>query len=276
MSDDEYTYTDFAADELTINPAIPAGNPAAIVYTPGAGVRVEPADVAEVVAAMYRAAELPTPIVLERPDEQRVAAGGWLGATGVTVMGFGHEEMGPGHAREFAALVALAAEMWERRHGGPDGREDCLFCRRGDPENRILCESDRFYARYDNYPSTPGHIEVVPKKHIVSFFGLSAGEIKEAYALLRRARELIAAEHGEPDGWTIGINDGRAAGRSIDHLHIHLIPRHHGDVPDPRGGIRRALPNGDPDDWGARRETQATEGIARAINRNGATVDEQS
>ncbi|TDC69819.1 HIT family protein [Actinomadura sp. GC306] len=125
----------------------------------------------------------------------------------------------------------------------------CLFCQPDDPSlNRILCENDLFYARFDNFPANPGHIEIVPRRHAVSFFELDDEEVLSAYSLMREARKLIDEEHF-PEAYTIGINDGKAAGRSIDHLHIHLIPRHHGDVDDPRGGIRRAAPNADPDAW---------------------------
>jgi diadenosine tetraphosphate (Ap4A) HIT family hydrolase len=123
--------------------------------------------------------------------------------------------------------------------------QPCLFCADG---HKILCESSGWYARHDNYPANPGHVEIVPRRHVESFFDLSAGEMAQACELLTRARALLAAQY-RPDGWTIGVNDGTAAGRSIDHLHIHLIPRHHGDVPDPRGGIRQCVPNWAPDSW---------------------------
>ncbi|MCE7008588.1 HIT domain-containing protein [Kibdelosporangium philippinense] len=128
-------------------------------------------------------------------------------------------------------------------------RPDCIFCRMDDPSvNRILEQSDNFYVRYDNFPATDGHVEIVPKRHVVSFFELAPGEVAEAYQLMSDVRSTLTAIH-DPQGFTIGINDGRAAGRTIDHLHIHLVPRYDGDVTDPRGGIRRALPNGDPALW---------------------------
>jgi diadenosine tetraphosphate (Ap4A) HIT family hydrolase len=123
---------------------------------------------------------------------------------------------------------------------------DCLFC--DVTQHRILWESTDWYVRYDNVPATLGHVEVVPRRHVESLFDLDAAEIAKGLLMLRIAQRMLTAEH-HPDGWNIGINDGRAAGRSIDHLHIHLIPRYWGDQPDPRGGIRRGLPNGDPDKW---------------------------
>lgn len=125
----------------------------------------------------------------------------------------------------------------------------CLFCLRDDESlNTIIDANETFYARLDNFPATPGHVEIVPKRHVESFFNLSVSEIIDAYALMRAVEKELSALHG-PGGYTIGVNEGRVAGRSIDHLHIHLIPRYEGDVADPRGGIRQVVPNFDPDTW---------------------------
>lgn len=130
-----------------------------------------------------------------------------------------------------------------------DDTAPCLFCDRSAHE--ILGESYSWYIRLDAYPAAPGHVELVTKRHVVSFFALNGAEAAELHGVLGYARELVVARFDWPDAWTIGINDGTAAGRSVDHLHVHLIPRHYGDVPDPRGGIRRGLPNCDPDAWTA-------------------------
>ncbi|WP_406495102.1 HIT family protein [Streptomyces sp. NBC_01604] len=114
--------------------------------------------------------------------------------------------------------------------------------------NTVQRENDTCYVRLDNYPAADGHVEVVPKRHVVSFFELTPREVADAYALLvecQTEQKLTL----QPDGYTIGINEGRAAGRTIDHLHIHLVPRHYGDVADPRGGIRQVLPGPSPDEW---------------------------
>lgn len=153
--------------------------------------------------------------------------------------------------RKYAGRIGMSGIA---RDGGLARRcgrlDDCIFCRRDDESlNKIMCENDEFFARYDNFPSAPGHVEIVPKFHIESFFDLSDRELVEAYSLIVEAQQRIVKEYAPPDGYTIGINEGRAAGRSVDHLHIHLIPRYAGDVTDPRGGIRRAAPNCDPDNW---------------------------
>jgi diadenosine tetraphosphate (Ap4A) HIT family hydrolase len=125
----------------------------------------------------------------------------------------------------------------------------CLFCQRDDSSiNSIVEQSPNFYVRNDNFPATKGHVEIVPKQHVVSFFDLSPDEMREAHALMRQVQADLNRRY-KPDGYTIGVNDGRAAGRTVDHLHIHLIPRYEGDVPDPRGGIRQSLPNYDPELW---------------------------
>lgn len=159
-----------------------------------------------------------------------------------------------GRSKRIRPLIDLV--LGRRRHEGGTAparpfavATGCLFCQADDPSiNRILCENDLFYARFDNFPANPGHIEIVPRRHVVSFFDLDDHEVLSAYTLMRTARNLIDEKYF-PEAYTIGINDGKAAGRSIDHLHIHLIPRRHGDVADPRGGIRRAAPNSDPDAW---------------------------
>jgi diadenosine tetraphosphate (Ap4A) HIT family hydrolase len=126
----------------------------------------------------------------------------------------------------------------------------CLFCRPDDPNmNLLLAEADTCYARWDNYPASPGHVEVVTRRHVGSLFDLTRAEAADMWQLLRMARAVVEFCHGAPDGWTIGVNDGAAAGQTVPHLHIHLIPRHLGDVPDPRGGIRQCAPNNNPDAW---------------------------
>lgn len=125
----------------------------------------------------------------------------------------------------------------------------CIFCLRDDESlNTVIDANETFYARLDNFPAAPGHAEIVPKRHVESFFNLSESEIIDAYALMRKVEKELSARHG-PGGYTIGVNEGKVAGRSIDHLHIHLIPRYEGDVADPRGGIRQVVPNFAPDTW---------------------------
>ena len=114
----------------------------------------------------------------------------------------------------------------------------CPFCSLG---NRIVAENERAVAIRDREPASPGHTLIVPKRHCGSFFELTAEEVTDCYDLLRRERERLTREHG-PDGWNVGINDGAAAGQSMTHANVHLIPRYRGDHPDPRGGVRHVIP----------------------------------
>jgi diadenosine tetraphosphate (Ap4A) HIT family hydrolase len=106
--------------------------------------------------------------------------------------------------------------------------------------NEVIIENSFAYVRYDNNPLSRGHALVVPKRHVASFFDMSTEEQAAVLALLNQAQRSIQAQHA-PDGYNVGINVGKAGGQSRMHVHVHLIPRYTGDVPDPRGGIRCVL-----------------------------------
>ena len=114
---------------------------------------------------------------------------------------------------------------------------DCYFC---NPHNNIF-EENGFFIHEDEYPVSPGHYEVVPKRHITSFFDLNPDELLSLYNIIKKTKQLVEKRH-KPDGYNIGINEGKAAGRSVHHLHIHVIPRYKGDVKNPQGGIRNVIP----------------------------------
>lgn len=95
---------------------------------------------------------------------------------------------------------------------------------------------------YDSFPVSPGHMLIIPKRHIASFFETTELEQSDLFKMLAEARELALKEHN-PNGFNIGINDGAAAGQTVMHLHVHLIPRYTGDSPDPRGGVRWIFPD---------------------------------
>jgi diadenosine tetraphosphate (Ap4A) HIT family hydrolase len=103
-----------------------------------------------------------------------------------------------------------------------------------------LLENELAYSRYDNNALSRGHVLIVPRRHVASFFDMSAEEQTAVLDLLNRAQRLIGREY-RPDGYNIGVNIGKAAGQSRMHVHIHLIPRYVGDVADPSGGIRCVL-----------------------------------
>lgn len=117
---------------------------------------------------------------------------------------------------------------------------DCPFCNLNN--SRIIQSNTHAIAIYDGYPISPGHCLVIPKQHIASFFEATREEQTAILDLLAEIREFLKKEHN-PDGFNIGINDGSAAGQTVMHLHIHLIPRYSGDMPDPRGGVRWIFPD---------------------------------
>lgn len=116
----------------------------------------------------------------------------------------------------------------------------CAFCTLS-PE-RLIDENDTGIVIRDSYPVSLGHTLVVLKRHTVSFFDLSDQERKDLLTLLDRAKHSIEKEF-QPKGYNIGINDGPAAGQTVPHLHMHLIPRYAGDLQDPRGGVRWVIPD---------------------------------
>lgn len=120
--------------------------------------------------------------------------------------------------------------------------ELCIFCDKDNPEvNTTIMENGLAYARLDNYPVSRGHVEIVPRRHVESFFDLSDDEVLAIYALLKSVRKNLLEKY-RPDAFNIGVNDGVAAGRTAHHLHVHIIPRYTGDTESPRGGIRNIIP----------------------------------
>jgi len=116
---------------------------------------------------------------------------------------------------------------------------DCIFCNL-EPD-RIISESDYTVTIRDGFPVSEGHTLIIPKRHVQSFFELQAVEKAAVLQALDEAKEILDQKFST-DGYNIGINDGEAAGQTIMHLHVHLIPRYKGDTPDPRGGVRWIFP----------------------------------
>ena len=115
----------------------------------------------------------------------------------------------------------------------------CPFCAL--PRSRILSEDELTLTVRDGYPVSPGHTLVIPKRHIASLFETTAAERGALWEALRRARDQLDIEL-QPAGYNVGVNDGEAAGQTVMHLHVHLIPRYAGDIDDPRGGVRHSIP----------------------------------
>ena len=116
----------------------------------------------------------------------------------------------------------------------------CPFCP-PDPD-RVFYRGETVFALWDAYPVNPGHALIIPNRHVGSWFEATEKEQAELFHAVSAVREEIEASRS-PDGYNIGINDGFAAGQTVGHLHLHVIPRYQGDVADPRGGIRWVIPD---------------------------------
>jgi diadenosine tetraphosphate (Ap4A) HIT family hydrolase len=116
----------------------------------------------------------------------------------------------------------------------------CPFCDR--QSLQIILENRNAIAFYDKYPVQRGHLLIVPKRHAATYFDATDEEIMAIHELVKKGKELLDHEYS-PDGYNIGVNVGEYGGQTVMHLHVHLIPRYKGDIDDPRGGIRKAIPN---------------------------------
>lgn len=149
----------------------------------------------------------------------------------------------------------------------------CTFCDIYKERVEVVYENDFFFGRFDKFPVSPGHAEVIPRRHIASLLHLTQEEwmflqpavqglvkVVEETDLVKLYQGLVdspfngrSAEYCRkmlthvgigrvPDAYNFGVNDGDAAGRTIPHLHIHVIPRFYGDVDSPVGGVRNIIP----------------------------------
>ena len=153
--------------------------------------------------------------------------------------------------------------------------QNCYFCKVTSGEgDSFIFENRSFVGIFDTNPVNPGHALIIPRRHVASIFSLNEAEHADYFdaiagvkrvietvdmtalyqemlnrsALQDRPKDLIEVVLqlpflvNRPDAYTIGNNDGREAGRSIDHLHVILLPRYRGDVESPSGGIRNVIP----------------------------------
>ncbi len=152
-------------------------------------------------------------------------------------------------------------------------KEKCTFCTIYKNKKEIIYHDMYFFAIFDKYPVSPGHVEVIPKRHIPSIFDLTQDEWNMLFQTISHVIEIIKKtdlkrlykkfiecplnnrsiqfckkmiinleNNNIIQGYNIGVNEGYVAGRTIDHLHIHIIPRYEKDVHDPIGGIRNVIP----------------------------------
>lgn len=116
---------------------------------------------------------------------------------------------------------------------------NCIFCNL--EKERIVTENERTFAIYDIFPVSEGHMLIIPKKHFKDYFEVDQQTRDELWKLVDECKRIVDKKF-KPDGYNIGINCGEAAGQTVMHLHIHLIPRYKGDIKNPRGGVRGVIP----------------------------------
>lgn len=115
---------------------------------------------------------------------------------------------------------------------------DCPFCH---PDREIILKGVYCYAIYDMFPVNRGHILVITDRHVGDYFAMEQDEIEDLWETVRKARDLLEEKYS-PQGFNVGFNVGEPAGQTIDHVHIHVIPRYSGDMEDPTGGVRHVIP----------------------------------
>lgn len=154
--------------------------------------------------------------------------------------------------------------------------KNCYFCKVVNGEaDPFIYENRSFVSIFDTNPVNPGHALIMPKRHVDSIFGLNETEHDDYFDALYGVKQVVESTDmkslyeemlnrvslkgrstghietilklpflgNQPNAYTHGNNDGREAGRSIDHLHIIVLPRFKGDVENPSGGIRNVIPN---------------------------------
>ena len=108
-------------------------------------------------------------------------------------------------------------------------------------EKPRLLETEVGFLIYDGFPVSDGHCLVVPHRVYADYFDSTEEEIVGLQALVVAAQKLLDEKYS-PDGFNVGINCGEAAGQTVPHMHIHVIPRYKDDMEDPRGGVRGVIP----------------------------------
>ena len=145
----------------------------------------------------------------------------------------------------FQSLIRNSSyELYQYNHFNKLSRkegETCPFCNLS-RRVEIICETATCVAFYDGYPVSPGHALIIPKRHVANYFDLTNHEREAMNVMLQYVKRKID-ERFHPDGYNIGINVNEAAGQSVFHVHMHLIPRYKGDVENPKGGVRGVIPS---------------------------------
>jgi diadenosine tetraphosphate (Ap4A) HIT family hydrolase len=118
----------------------------------------------------------------------------------------------------------------------------CILCDISLDKRKHLFRNKLFYVILDDNPVSEGHCLIVPSRHVETFSELKMQEVLHMKEMIDKTRRCVYELH-KPDGFNIGINEGISAGQTIEHLHIHFIPRYKGDLRNPRGGVRGVIPS---------------------------------
>jgi diadenosine tetraphosphate (Ap4A) HIT family hydrolase len=116
----------------------------------------------------------------------------------------------------------------------------CPHC--GKKRSHVISKNDLFFVIRDNYPVTKHHTLIIPIRHTSSVFDLNEHELIELHRILAEQRLSLIKLDDTITGFNVGFNSGVDAGQTINHAHVHLIPRRKGDMKDPAGGVRGVIP----------------------------------
>ncbi len=117
---------------------------------------------------------------------------------------------------------------------------DCLFCSK-EIRARVDTETELIFAIPDVFPVTDGHMLIIPKRHVETYFDMSEAEHLDALAVMRKLKNEISEKDPSVSGFNVGMNCGQVSGQTVMHAHLHLIPRRVGDTDNPRGGVRGVI-----------------------------------
>ncbi len=196
----------------------------------------ELADILEVVQALSQA----TGLTLQQIEEQRIkkpeVKGGFDGKI------FNHS-IDMEEENEAIAYYLKKAEHYPQINI-PAYSSDCLFCQisQGQKQVPFFAKFKHCYAIKDQFPVSEGHILIIPYEHTENWFTASEEVRLDILKALNNVKERIDNEYN-PQGYNMGANCGEAAGQSVMHLHMHLIPRYQGDMENPKGGVRGVIPS---------------------------------
>lgn len=107
-------------------------------------------------------------------------------------------------------------------------------------QNEYLFETKYFFAIFDKFPVSPGHLLIISKSLKKDYFDLDNTEKKDLIKAINKGKDIIT-QYYLPSGYNIGMNCGEDAGQTVMHFHCHIIPRYKGDMENPRGGIRHCV-----------------------------------